>query len=76
LCGPELWPVFQGVLGRLAGQGQPYLFLLELLVKVDAIMIEILAISMVSVYAVAIAGAFLVSQVASFRITRHFNFRH
>jgi hypothetical protein len=38
-------------------------------------MIEILAISMVSVYAVAIGGAFIVSQVASFRIGRYLGFR-
>jgi hypothetical protein len=37
-------------------------------------MIEVLAISMVSVYAVALAAAFLTSQIASFQIIRYFKF--
>ena len=39
-------------------------------------MIEILAISMVSVTAIALASALVISQFASFQIARHFDFRH
>ena len=38
-------------------------------------MIEILAITMISVTAVALATAFVTSQLNSYQISRHFHFR-
>ena len=45
-------------------------------VKVDVAMIEILAIAMVSLYGVAVFGAFVASQICRFQIIRYFDFRH
>ena len=45
-------------------------------VKVDVAMIEILAIAMVSLYGVAVFGAFVTSQICRFQIIRYFDFRH
>ncbi len=38
-------------------------------------MIEILAIAMVSVYGIAVLGAFFAAQICRFQIIRYFNFR-
>ena len=50
--------------------------LLDVFVKVDVAMIEFLAIAMVSVYGVAVLGAFIASHFLSFQITRYFKFRY
>lgn len=51
-------------------------YLPDAFVKVDVAMIEILAIAMVSVYGVAVLGAFIASHFLSFQITRYFKFRY
>ena len=48
---------------------------LDLLVKVDVVMIENLAFSMVAVYAVAVLAAFVAPRVTSFHIIRHITHR-
>jgi len=48
----------------------------DVFVKVDVAMIEFLAIAMVSVYGVAVLGAFIASHFLSFQITRYFKFRY